>query len=466
MPPAGFEDLVVLLPGITGSVLRREGKDVWAASPKAVLGGLLSRGGSIRHLKLEDDPPDVDDLQDGVTVGGVIQDAHVIPGLWSIDGYTSVRTSVCGELGLTPGESFFEFAYDWRRDNRVAARRLQRESHEWLQAARARGAKDPKLILVAHSMGGLVSRYFLECLGGWRVTRRLVSFGTPYRGSLNAVNFLANGFHKGWGPLSIDLSDVLRSFTAVHQLLPIYPCVDHGDGQLRRVAEATVPNVDAGKAAAALAFHHEIRDAVTANLKDDAYRDARYGIHPVVGTVQPTWQSARVDDGRVTLARAYEGEDHKGDGTVPRVSSVPVEIEREQGAMYSGERHAALQNAEPVLRQLLGVLTVPDRQPDRFKAFAGTPLGLELEDAYLDTEPVHVRVTPEEDLAERLHVVVADAETGAEARRAPLLKRPDGPFEAELAPLPSGVYRVHVAGGEQAEPVHDVFAVLPEQPPE
>ena len=30
------------------------------------------------------------------------------------------------------GENFFEFPYDWRRDNRVAARRLQRESREWL----------------------------------------------------------------------------------------------------------------------------------------------------------------------------------------------------------------------------------------------------------------------------------------------------------------------------------------------
>jgi pimeloyl-ACP methyl ester carboxylesterase len=43
-------------------------------------------------------------------------------------------------------------------------------------------SRTPKLILVGHSMGGLVARYFLECLEGWRDTRRLVTFGTPYRG--------------------------------------------------------------------------------------------------------------------------------------------------------------------------------------------------------------------------------------------------------------------------------------------
>jgi hypothetical protein len=141
--PDPFSDIVVLLPGITGSVLRKGGKDVWAARPGAVLRGLMSRGGTVRGLKLDDDPSDVDDLQDGVTVGGVVQDAHVIPGLWSIDGYTKAGRSICQSLGLTPGETYFEFAYDWRRDNRVAARRLERESRRWLDAARQRGAADP-----------------------------------------------------------------------------------------------------------------------------------------------------------------------------------------------------------------------------------------------------------------------------------------------------------------------------------
>lgn len=454
-----------MLPGITGSVLCKDGKKIWAASTGAILTGLLSGGASIRALELEDDPPDVDDLGDGVAVGGVLQDVHLIPGLWSIDGYTKVGRRLREEFALRPGENYFEFAYDWRRDNRVAARRLQRETRVWLAAARQRGAADPKLVLVAHSMGGLVSRYFIECLGGWRDTRRLVTFGTPYRGSLNAVGFLANGFHKGWGPLSLDLSGVLRSFTSVYQLMPIYPCFDPGDGQLRRIAEAAVPNIHAGKASAALAFHDEISDAVKRNMGDTQYREARYRIHPIVGNAQPTLQSVRADGDRVVLMRAYMGDDLKGDGTVPRVSATPIEVEDEQGAMYSNERHASLQNADPVLQQLSGVITAEGLGLERFRAVAGSALALELQQVYLDSEPVTVRVVPEDALAEPLQVFVQEADSGAEVVRGTMIRRPDGPLEAELAPLPSGVYRLVVEGDPAAEPVHDLFAVIPEHPP-
>jgi hypothetical protein len=464
MPPEAFEDIVVLLPGITGSVLRKDGKDAWAPSPKAVLGGLLSGGGSIRHLALDEDPPDADDLGDGVTVGGVIESVHVLPGLWSIDGYTSVGERLHEKLGLRQGENYIPWAYDWRRDNRVAARKLQHDSAAWLEAARQRGARDPKLVLVAHSMGGLVARYFIECLGGWEVTRQLITFGTPYRGSLNAVGFLANGFHKGWGPFSLDLSGALRSFTSVYQLLPIYPCFDPGDGTLKRVTETTIPNVDADKAAAALAFHHEIRDAVKRNMQDAAYREQRYELNPIVGNVQPTLQSARADDGRVELIRAYDGVDQKGDGTVPQVSATPLEIADQRGAMYSNERHASLQNADPVLVQMVGVVQARSLHTETFKAVAGTALALELRETYVDSEPIVARVTPAEPLAEPLEAVVEDAESGAEVARQTLLKRPDGALEAELAPLPGGVYRLAVAGDPAAEPVHDLFTVLPEHP--
>ena len=99
MTPERFTDVVVMLPGITGSVLKKDGKDVWAATPGAVLRGLFSKGATVRELKLAEDPSDADDLADGVTVGGLVQDAHVIPGLWSIDGYTKAGRTVCQSRG-------------------------------------------------------------------------------------------------------------------------------------------------------------------------------------------------------------------------------------------------------------------------------------------------------------------------------------------------------------------------------
>src|SRR5262249_51968103 len=148
------------------------------------------------------------------------------------------------------------FAYDWRRDNRGTARRLGA-----LIDARLRGLPaESRCILVCHSMGGLIARYWLEVLGGWARCRGLVTIATPDRGSLDALGFLCNGCSEKLGPLELyDLTETLRSFTSVYQLLPIYPCVDGGDGKLVRVTEALdLPNVDHDRARAAIAFHREI----------------------------------------------------------------------------------------------------------------------------------------------------------------------------------------------------------------
>ncbi|MGH2370967.1 MAG: lipase/acyltransferase domain-containing protein, partial [Chloroflexota bacterium] len=54
-------DVVVLLPGITGSILRKDGNDVWAVTSGSVIGALTSLGRNLHELKLRDDPPDVED---------------------------------------------------------------------------------------------------------------------------------------------------------------------------------------------------------------------------------------------------------------------------------------------------------------------------------------------------------------------------------------------------------------------
>jgi len=104
--------------------------------------------------------PDFDDLGDGVVATRVMPDIHLIPGFWKIDGYSKLKNYVTKTFDVKPGENLFEFAYDWRRDNRVSARKLQRSADDWLKSWReSSGNKDAKLILVGHSMGGVISRY-------------------------------------------------------------------------------------------------------------------------------------------------------------------------------------------------------------------------------------------------------------------------------------------------------------------
>ena len=168
-----FGDVVVLLPGISSSALAKDGREVRGASTEAIFRAVTSRADSIRSLMLSaEDDPNLDDLGDGVVATRVIPDLHLIPGLWKIDGYSRTRSDIVARLGLEPGLNFFELPYDWRRDNRVAARTLARNSHDWLRKWRERsGNSDAKLILVAHSMGGLVARHFLE--GARRLAREL-----------------------------------------------------------------------------------------------------------------------------------------------------------------------------------------------------------------------------------------------------------------------------------------------------
>ena len=211
-------DVVVLLPGIMGSVLRKDDEDVWSVSRGALFKSLLLGTGPIEALALKDDRPEDDDPGDGVTADRLVDDTHMIPGLWSIDGYSRLRGRILELPGVVKGENYFELPYDWRRDNRVAARKLHRLSDGWLRRWRDShpDRRDARLVLVAHSMGGLVARYFLDVCQGWRQTRCLVTLGTPYRGSLNALDFVVNGLRKRFGPLTIvDLTEVVRSLTSI-----------------------------------------------------------------------------------------------------------------------------------------------------------------------------------------------------------------------------------------------------------
>src|SRR6266545_5198338 len=132
MAKSPMRDVVVILPGITGSVLQKDGKDVWAFSAGAAVRAALTLGHDITGLALEEDPPNVDDLGDGVTAHRVMPDIHLVPGLWKIDGYSKISTAIREGFDVTPGENLFEFPYDWRRDNRVAARWLARDGERWL----------------------------------------------------------------------------------------------------------------------------------------------------------------------------------------------------------------------------------------------------------------------------------------------------------------------------------------------
>jgi hypothetical protein len=535
-----LRDVVIVVPGIIGSTLSRDGAEVWAprhalaarsvlrpdaAVAALALGGTGTRAGTVSGIATgtsgdgdRGDPGDPGG--DGIVAGALMPDARLVPGLVKVDGYTRLTEALAGHFEVHravdtgtwrtagpartagPGKpggragtagpgrpgghtgparagahpaanlaaNLVEFPYDWRQDNRITARRLAVVAERSLAAWRSSAhAPDARLIIVAHSMGGLVARYFLEVLGGWHDTRALITIGTPFRGSLDALGYLANGYKK----LNLDLTEVMRTFPSVYQLLPVYPVVSTPGG-LRRIAEAgPVAGVDPVLAADALAFHREIETAVAANDRTDP---GRYALLPVVGTHQPTAQSAALSGTGLTLDRElpagvdrFFGDGRSdGDGTVAICSATPVDQSEVFADVFQAEKHAGLQRNPQVLQTLLGRITKMQaralprlRGPDPRTDTGQRAIGLHLDDLYAPGEPVTVRaevLAPS--VPEAVRATVEHTATGV-TRAADLTYR-DGAWHVTLPRQEPGIHRITVAArgdGFFPPPVHDVFEV-------
>lgn len=126
-------------------------------------------------------------------------------------------------LTLRREAELFEFPYDWRRSILYNADVLAQALERWAPAAGQR------LTLVAHSMGGLVAR---ACLArhprtAQRRVRRVITLGTPYFGTVEAVENIALGngllnLAAQLNPLN-DVERILLSLPSLYELLPAPP---------------------------------------------------------------------------------------------------------------------------------------------------------------------------------------------------------------------------------------------------
>ncbi|MEM9947997.1 MAG: lecithin--cholesterol acyltransferase [Cyanobacteria bacterium P01_D01_bin.36] len=479
-----MKDMVVILPGILGSVLQKDGRDLWAISGQSFWNLVTNSKETIKSLELGFDDPSLDDLGDGIRATRLIEDVSIIPGLVKIDGYTQTTRMITDNFEVTMGDIYndpdekaanlYHFPYDWRRDNRIHARKLKtlidKRLKRWREAS---GAPDAKVVLLAHSMGGLVSRYYLEVLGGWRDARALFTFGTPHRGSINGLNFLANDYKQ----LFFDLTNVMRSLTSVYQLLPLYPAIKIGNEFVRVTETDQVPNVIQSRAQDARNFHDEIFNAVTENEKEEAYRNNFITV-PVIGIKQPTLQSAEMIEGKLvasqTLPAALAGRvDYvDGDGTVPKISAIPNELSKQSRSFnnrFISESHGALQNQEQILQCVKEAIATTQFE-DAFSIRAmEASIGLAVDDLYLPEEPLALQASVTSEASAEV--------TGLQAVITPVAK--EGipltlNFEQQSAQqqtqqwalsteqLPAGRYRVVVnatGNGSLPDPVHNMFEV-------
>lgn len=103
--------------------------------------------------------------------------------------------------GLTGYDLILTFDYENLQDS-IAETACSLKSR--LESAGLRSGHGKSLDVIAHSMGGLVSRWFIEREGGNRVVRRLVMLGTPNGGSPwpNVVDWATTALAVGLNELS------------------------------------------------------------------------------------------------------------------------------------------------------------------------------------------------------------------------------------------------------------------------
>lgn len=219
---------VIIIPGLMGSRLvhRETGVEAWPGSTKQLLtSGYL-------ELALRIDPETLEPKDDGLVASGLFDGVigldfyrKVVKALQEVGGY---RRGNPGEAVTGREARFYAFAYDWRQDNIVTVRAL-----DALIEQIRRDYADPELRIdvIAHSMGGLVLRYY-ERYGtadvmdgnsftvtgiGARKLRRVVLLGTPNQGSVSAIHHFLDGYRVG---LSRMPNEGIATMPSTYQLFP------------------------------------------------------------------------------------------------------------------------------------------------------------------------------------------------------------------------------------------------------
>ncbi|MDD5099910.1 MAG: DUF1566 domain-containing protein, partial [Syntrophales bacterium] len=99
--------------------------------------------------------------------------------------------------GYVPGVTIFAVPYDWRLDLDSTVNKYLRK---WIELAKTRAGTD-KVDIVAHSMGGVLTRAYIQGSDYANDINKLAMVGTPNHGSANAYYL-----YEGGDPMTADLA--------------------------------------------------------------------------------------------------------------------------------------------------------------------------------------------------------------------------------------------------------------------
>ncbi len=297
---------VVIVPGVMGSELWLGNEKVWP---------------DVRTLFKN---PDLIKLtpDSQLEPRGLLSDVVVVPNFLKLDQYSRLSDYLQESMGYERGKDLLEFAYDWRRDLRDSAKRMAEAIDSW--------AVEPPITIIAHSMGSLVSRYYIERLGGLHKIGRLIVIGGPHAGAPSMFTQLATKVDfLPFGLLGDKLRDLVSSFDSVYSLLPADLVVTDQDGKSFGILddETWLPEHLLPKLRNAREFRRELgtRSSVpTISIFG-------YGLNTLTRV-----HVQRDHDGRWSMFRTVK---ESGDDTVPESSAILEgseihPVQQHHGALY------------------------------------------------------------------------------------------------------------------------------------
>ncbi|MEK7194332.1 MAG: right-handed parallel beta-helix repeat-containing protein [Patescibacteria group bacterium] len=350
---------VIIVPGIMSSYLNKDdasNEEVWMNLPKMI----FSRDDSylnslvLSTLGQEISSPGLKALDVVRTTGVPLFTRHIFDYL----------TEEIENAGYVENQDVFFFPYDWRKDLTDVVSDLKNKIDDIKSQTGSN-----KVIVVAHSMGGLLTKLYLKNFGGNSIDR-FIDVATPHNGSPESFRTLLDGETD----IPILNRDTIKSITqnmpSVYELLPSRDYFDVTDNDYKYYVFDGVNNnqrltfdetkqylKNSGRNSLlvdrAEAFHNEV----------DNLDPATYGVttYNIVGCGNPTIGQIFVLDQQGSHYN-YNIKMINGDGTVPLKSAEAIPSIKTY--YVKGAQHATLPSTSGVKELVTSLLSTSTQNFD------------------------------------------------------------------------------------------------------
>jgi pSer/pThr/pTyr-binding forkhead associated (FHA) protein len=286
---------IVFVPGFMGSELWRGSERIWPNVKAMFTNPEVYRWPS----------------KDTIEARNLISEIVVIPKFLKIERYGALGDFLCEDLGYVRGKDLLEFPWDWRIDPRVAARQLGKAIMDWRE--RVKEARAP-VTIIAHSLGCVVARYYVEKLNGQTAVNRMILIGGTHNGLPKSLQvFGAFGKQPPLYAIAEPFQHAIASAPSIYTMLPSHTSILDSSRKTIDLYqdESWCPEENRELLRNAAAFHRELK------VRSQVPTVSIFG-YGIQTTTQVILENRLSNGGWGTI---HYNVDDKGDDTVPQDSA-------------------------------------------------------------------------------------------------------------------------------------------------